>query len=71
MVVLKQEEMQSLAEDAVKLALKKGADEAEAFTYQGLTTNVVIERGQIAKSSRIIDRGLGIRAIVNKAIGFS
>jgi PmbA protein len=70
-VALKQEQMQSLAEDTVKSALKKGADEAEAFIYQGLTTNVVIERGQIAKSSRIIDRGLGIRAIINKAVGFS
>ena len=71
MVVLKQEEMLSLAEDAVRFALKRGADEAEAFLYQGLTTNVVIERGQIARSSRIIDRGLGIRAIINKAVGFS
>ena len=71
MVVLKQEEMLSLAEDAVRFALKRGADEAEAFTYQGLTTNVVIERGQIARSSRIIDRGLGIRAIISKAVGFS
>jgi PmbA protein len=70
-VVLKQENMLSLAEETVKLAMKKGADEAEAFTYQGLTTNVIIERGQIAKSSRIIDRGLGIRAIINKAVGFS
>jgi len=68
---LKQEEMLSLAEKAVNLALKKGAEEVEAFLYQGLTTNVTIERGQIAKSSRIIDRGLGIRAVVNKAIGFS
>lgn len=71
MVALKQEEMQSLAEKTVNFALKKGAEEAEAFVYQGLTTNVVIERGQIAKSSRIIDRGLGIRAIINKTIGFS
>ena len=71
MVVLKQENMLSLAEATVKLAIKKGADEAEVFTYQGLTTNVIIERGQIAKSSRIIDRGLGIRAIINKAVGFS
>jgi len=69
--VLKQEEMLSLAEDSVDFALKKGADEAEAFIYQGLTTNVVIERGQIARSSRIIDRGLGVRAIINKAVGFS
>jgi len=70
-VALKQEEMLTLAETAVNFALKKGADEAEAFAYQGLTTNVTIERGQIAKSSRIIDRGLGVRAIINKAIGFS
>lgn len=71
MVVLKKEEMLSLAEDAVSFALRNGADEAEAFVYQGLTTNVIIERGQIARSSRIIDRGLGVRAIINKAVGFS
>jgi len=70
-VVLKREEMLSLAEDTVGSALKGGADEAEAFAYQGLTNNVVIERGQIARSSRIIDRGVGIRAITNKAVGFS
>jgi len=70
-VALKQEEMQRLAEKAVGLAERKGVDEAEAFVYQGLTTSVSIERGQISKSSRIIDRGLGIRAIVNKATGFS
>ena len=71
MVALKQEEMLRLAEKAVKLAQKKGVDEAEAFVYQGLTANVGIERGQISRSSRIIDRGIGIRTIVNKAIGFS
>lgn len=70
MVALKREEMLSLAEGAVSFALRKGADEVEAFMYQGLTTNVVIERGQIARSSRIIDRGLGVRAIINKAVGF-
>jgi PmbA protein len=63
--------MLDLAETAVDFALKKGADEAEAFTYQGLTTTVVIERGQITRSIRIIDRGLGIRTIIKKAIGFS
>jgi PmbA protein len=70
-VVLKQEEMQSLAEKAVNTALGKGSDEAEAFVYQGLTTSIGIEQGQIVRSSRIIDQGVGIRAIVNKAIGFS
>ncbi|MEM3458355.1 MAG: TldD/PmbA family protein [Candidatus Bathyarchaeia archaeon] len=71
MAVLKQQEMLSLAEDAVSFALKKGADEAEAFVYQGFANNVVIERGQIAKSSRMIDRGLGVRAVIKKAVGFS
>jgi PmbA protein len=70
-VPLKQNEMLGLAEDAVDLALRRGADEAEAYAYQGLTYSVVIERGQIARSSRIIDRGLGVRAIINKAVGFS
>jgi len=69
--VLKLEELLSSAEDAVRFALKNGATEAEAFTYQGLTTNISIERGQIAKSSRIEDRGIGIRVIINKAVGFS
>jgi len=69
--VLKKEEMLGSAEDAVSFALKKGADEAEAFAYQGLASSVSIERGQIAKSSRIIDQGLGIRTIVKKAVGFA
>lgn len=71
MAAHKQQELLSLTENAIKLSLRNGANEAEAFAYQGLTTNVAIERGQIAKNSRIIDRGIGIRAIVNKAIGFS
>jgi len=70
-VALKQEETLILAEKALDNAQKRGADEAEVYTYQGLTTNVVIERGQIAKSSRIIDRGLGVRAIIDKSVGFA
>lgn len=71
MVVLRLEELLSSAEETVRFALKSGAAEAEAFVYQGLTTNISIERGQIAKSLRIIDRGIGIRVIINKAVGFS
>lgn len=71
MVVLKPEEMQSLAEKAVSVALEKGAGEVEAFVYQGLATSIGIERGQVSRSSKIIDHGIGIRAIINKAIGFS
>jgi PmbA protein len=63
--------MVGLAEKAVSTALQKGAAEAEAYVYEGQATNVSIERGQISKSSRIIDRGIGIRAVVNKAVGFA
>src|SRR4030042_6264432 len=63
--------MQNLAEKTVKAALAKGAAEAEAYVYEGQATSVGIERGQITKSNRIIDRGLGMRVSVNKAIGFA
>ncbi len=71
MAVLEKDQMLSLAENAVGIALKKDAAEAEAYVYEGQATNVGIERGQITKSNRIIDRGLGIRVIVNKAVGFA
>ena len=71
MAVLSKEAMLNLAENAVKTALHKGASEAEAFAYDGKATSVGIERGQIAKTSRIIDRGIGIRVQVQKAIGFA
>jgi PmbA protein len=70
-VVLKQEELQSMADDAIKTALRSGANEVEAYVYQGLATSIGIERGQITRSSRMIDRGIGIRVIANKATGFS
>jgi PmbA protein len=69
--VLEKDEMLRLAENAVNTALKKGAAEAEAYVYEGQATSVGIERGQITKSSRIIDRGLGVRVSVNRAIGFA
>jgi PmbA protein len=69
--VLEKYQMLSLAENVVKAALKKGAAEAEAYVYEGQATNVGVERGQITKTNTIIDRGLGVRAIINKAVGFA
>src|SRR3990170_144861 len=63
--------MLGLAENAVNTAIAKGAAEAETYVYEGRTTSIGVERGQITKSSRIIDRGLGVRIVVNKAIGFA
>jgi PmbA protein len=69
--VLEKNVMISLAENAVKTALGKGAAEAEAYVYEGQASNIGIELGQISKTNRIIDRGLGIRVAANKAIGFA
>jgi PmbA protein len=66
----RQEELLRLAERATDLALKKGANEAEAYVFQDLSTYVSIERGQISKTSRTIDRGLGCRTITDKSVGF-
>lgn len=71
MAVLEKYQMLSLAENVMKSALQKGAVEAEAYVYEGQATNVGIERGQIAKTNTIIDRGLGVRVTVNKAAGFA
>ena len=71
MAALSKDTMLSLAEKSVKAALQKGAAEAEVFAYEGKATNVGIERGQITKTNRVIDRGLGIRVQINKAIGFA
>ncbi len=71
MVALEKDAMLSLAEKTVKAALQKGAAEAEVFVYDGKATSVGIERGQITKSDRIIDRGIGVRVQLNKAIGFA
>jgi PmbA protein len=70
-VALKKDAMISLAENTVSQALKKGAAEAEAYIYEGQATNIGIELGQISKTDRIIDRGLGIRIAVDKAMGFA
>ncbi len=71
MAVLEKNVMISLAENVVKAALGKGVAEAEAYVYEGQASNIGIELGQISKTNRIIDRGLGIRVAVNKAIGFA
>ncbi len=71
MALLEKSEMISLAEKAVKIALQKGAEDAEAYIYEGQATNVGIERGQIAKNARLVDRGIGVRVAIRRAIGFA
>ncbi len=56
---------------AVEVALGRGAQEAEAFLSMSSGTSIEIERGQIVRSSKSIDQGLGVRAVYRKAVGFS
>ena len=56
---------------AVKVALGRGADEAEAFLSLNSGTSIDVERGQIVRSIKRMDQGLGVRAVYRKAVGFS
>ena len=71
MVVLEKDEILTLVTDTVNLGLKRGASEIEVYFSEGHIKNAIIERGQITKSQKILDRGLGIRTVVKKAIGFA
>lgn len=67
----KMQELLDFGEKAVKTALDMGAEEAEAYMNKFSSTSIDIERGQIVRSLKRIDQGLGVRAIFRKAIGFS
>jgi PmbA protein len=56
---------------AVDFAVGRGAEEAEAFLSMVSGTSIDIERGQIVRSIKRMDQGLGVRAVYRKAVGFS
>jgi PmbA protein len=64
-------ELIEFAKRAVDSALKYGADEAEAYVSTINNTSIDIERGQIVRSAKNFDQGIGIRGIYKKAVGFS
>lgn len=71
MAELKPEEMINLGEKAVHVAIRRGASEAEAFLNRSSSMSVGIERGQIVGNIKMLDQGLGVRAIYKRAVGFS
>jgi len=68
---VKPEELINFGEKAINIAIRKGADEAEAFLSRSSSASVGIERGQITKNIKRMDQGLGVRVIYKKAVGFS
>ena len=68
---LKPEELINFGEKAVQAAMKRGAEEAEAFFSRSSSISVDIERGQIIRNVKMVDQGLGVRAVYKRAVGFS
>jgi len=64
-------EMIDFGKRAVNFAIKRGVEEAEAFLSMSSDTSIDIERGQIVRSTKRMDQGLGVRAVYRKAVGFS
>lgn len=64
----------SLAEYAhrlLSLALGEGADEAEVFGMEGRSAEVDLRKDKVEMASQSIHWGLGLRAVVSGAVGFS
>jgi len=63
--------MISETERAIKLALKLGADEAEAFASNNEVTTIRIASRRIIEAKRVRESGIGICASIGKKVGFS
>ncbi len=60
-----------IASITVKHALSRGADEAEVFIVKSKNNSVELENNTIKLAHTTEDRGLGVRVLVGKKIGFS
>jgi PmbA protein len=67
----KMQELIDYGKKAVNVALRRGAEEAEAYLSMNTGTSIEIERGQIVRSAKSMDQGLGVRAVYGKAVGFA
>jgi len=63
--------MYELARKGLKAAMEEGADEAEILLVEDHKTSVDIRKNEIEGAKENISQGLGIRAIVNGAVGFA
>ncbi len=68
---MNKEELLGFGEIAVKKAISEGADQAEAFLYEGKLLSISVEKGEVKKAESIVEKGIGIRIAIKKKIGFS
>ncbi|KXS42108.1 MAG: peptidase U62, modulator of DNA gyrase [Methanolobus sp. T82-4] len=64
-------DMYQLAKKGLKAATDFGAEEAEIFIMENHKTSVDIRKDEIEGAKENISQGLGIRAIINGAVGFA
>jgi len=63
--------MLDIAERAIGLTKKSGADQAEAFVSENLVTTVRIAAGRVVETKNVNDRGIGLRAALGQKVGFA
>lgn len=63
--------MYELAKKALKMAEKAGAEEAEIYCAANRSTGVNFKKDALENAKDRFSEGMGIRAIVNGAVGFS
>lgn len=63
--------MLEIAERAVGLVKKSGADQAEAFVGENLVTTVRIAAGRVVETKNVFDSGIGLRAALGQKVGFA
>ncbi len=61
----------SLTQYAVHFGKKIGAEQVEAYAVNGFSRNVKLEKTAINRFTETTTSGIGVRVIVNKAIGMS
>ncbi|MDD1740144.1 MAG: TldD/PmbA family protein [Methanothrix sp.] len=59
------------ARELLSLAIAAGAEEAEVYGMASLSYAIDLRRAQVELASQSLHRGLGLRAVVSGAVGFS
>ncbi len=63
--------LREYAHQLIALALREGAAEAEVYGMVGRSVDADLRKGSVEMASESFHRGLGLRAVVNGAVGFS
>ncbi len=65
------QQLLEVGEQAVRMAEKLGADQAEAYVGKSSSFVIDVENSAIKSAEELHDAGIGIRTIINKKIGFA